>query len=74
MRAGFFVSGGGELDCLSWSMRGNWIFIAFLIARECGKDLTGEGPGEAIVGEAKRFSGEIPQGDDQTVVVLNFER
>ncbi|MBI2505208.1 MAG: SpoIIE family protein phosphatase [Candidatus Latescibacteria bacterium] len=43
---------------------------AEVIRRGCQEDLSAEGLLARIIEEAKAFSGEVPQGDDQTVVVL----
>ncbi|HLA40725.1 MAG TPA: PP2C family protein-serine/threonine phosphatase, partial [Candidatus Glassbacteria bacterium] len=44
-----------------------------VIRRGCQEDLSAEALLARIIQEVKAFSGEVPQGDDQTVVVLRVE-
>lgn len=42
--------------------------------RGCGEGLSAEALLERLMGEVKGFREEVPQGDDQTVVVLKVEK
>ncbi len=44
------------------------------VRKGCAEDLSAEALLARIIQEVKAFSGEVPQGDDQTVVVLKVER
>lgn len=47
---------------------------AEVVRRGCAEDLSAEALLARIIQEVKAFSGEVPQGDDQTAVVLKVER
>ena len=44
------------------------------IRQACAEDLSAEALIDRLIGAVKDFAGEMPQGDDMTVVVLKVEK